>query len=91
MLQYRQCKIKYRNGMSGTDAEALLRKKIARQLHVPEDRLRNVTIVRQSLDARKKRICIMILPLFLSVERKRIFYRKTGKIKTFLHMRRRRI
>ncbi len=54
MLQYRQCKIKYRNGMSGTDAEALLRKKIARQLHVPEDRLRNVTIVRQSLDARKK-------------------------------------
>ena len=50
MLQYRQCKIKYRNGMSGTDAKALLRKKIARQLHVPEDRLRNVTIVRQSLE-----------------------------------------
>lgn len=53
MLQYRQCKIGYQQ-VSGETEPDLLRKKIARQLRIPESEIKNMRIGRKSLDARKK-------------------------------------
>lgn len=53
MLQYRQCKIQYEEG-NGEQELRCLRKKIAKQLHLPEQDIQGLLIERKSLDARKK-------------------------------------
>ncbi len=53
MLQYRQCKIQYRELNAEQELDCL-RKKIAVQLHLPEQDIKGLRIERKSLDARKK-------------------------------------
>lgn len=54
MLEYRQCKIEYERDMTKERETALLKKKIARRIHVAESQIKNMGIGRKSLDARKK-------------------------------------
>ncbi len=49
MLQYSQCKLDYRK-----DTKEELRRKVAKDLRVKEDALRDVRIEKKSIDARKK-------------------------------------
>lgn len=54
MLEYRQCKIEYERDMTKERETALLKKKIARCIHVPESQIKSLGIGRKSLDARNK-------------------------------------
>lgn len=62
MLQLSQCKVPYQE-----DSPAYLEKMVARKLHIRREEVKNLTVVRKSLDARKKPEIFMVYTVRFAV------------------------
>lgn len=71
MIQLTQCKVPYQN-----DTREALRKRAAEILHISEADIKNLSVVRRSLDARKKPSVYISYTLRLQVEKEERVLRK---------------